>query len=67
MAVPLCPPISASTEVDDGSDEGEVGDWEIPANGKESNNKKRWERLGCGRASVLEISEGGDGVEGLCG
>jgi len=41
-AAPLCPPILASTEAEDGSDEEEDGDGETLANGKE-NNKKGWE------------------------
>ena len=59
--VPLCPPISASTEADDGSDEEGAGDGESLADGKE---KKRWEwdvdvPLG---SSAPEISEKGGAV-----
>jgi len=62
-AAPLRPPISTSTEADDGSDEEEDGDGETLANGKE-NNKKGWEwdvdvPLGL---SVSEISEKGGAV-----
>ena len=63
--IPLCPPISASTEVDDGSEE-EDGEGEAITNGKENKNKneKRWEwdvdvPLG---SSVLEIGEKGGAV-----
>jgi len=37
------PPISASIEANDGSDEEKDGDGEILANGKENKNRKRWE------------------------
>jgi len=45
--VPLCPPISASKEADDGSDEEEDGDGESLTDGKENG-------VGCGRIAGIE-------------
>ena len=49
--VPLCPPISASTEADDGSDEEEDGDEESLTDGKQN---------GVGRGRIVGIERFGD-------